>query len=236
VSSAAPAAAVVESNPADSRIARILGSSIGQKLVMAATGIILSGFVVGHMAGNLTVFKGAIALNAYGAALRRFPALLWGVRVGLLLSVLLHIWAYLALSTKSWAARPTGYRVTAYKEASLASRTMRWTGPVLGIFIIYHILHLTTGTVHPDFREGDVYHNLVGGLSVLPVAIFYIVAMACLALHVFHGVWSLFQSLGVSQPRYDSFARRLATLFTIVVVGGFVLIPLAVLAGILKVN
>ena len=107
-------------------------------------------------------------------------------------------------------------------------------GAILGAFIIYHILHLTTGTVHPSFKAGDVYHNLVAGLSVTPVAIFYIVAMACLALHVFHGVWSLFQSLGVSQPRYDSFARRLATIFTIVVVGGFVIIPIAVLVGILK--
>ncbi|MBI3661641.1 MAG: succinate dehydrogenase cytochrome b subunit [Acidobacteria bacterium] len=186
------------------------------------------------MVGNLTVFKGAVAINAYGAALRKFPAVLWGVRFGLLLSVGLHIWAYLALSVKSWSARPKGYRVTSYKEASLASRTMRWTGPILAAFIIFHLLHLTTGTVHPDFKEGDVYHNLVAGLSVMPVAVFYLVAMACLALHVFHGIWSLFQSLGFSQPRFDSFARRLATLFTIIVVGGFVLIPLAVLAGILK--
>lgn len=238
MSASAPAAAVVESPSADSRLARILGSSIGQKLVMAVTGIILSGFIVGHMAGNLTAFKSAEAINAYGAALRKFPALLWAVRFGLLLSVGLHIWAYLALSIKSWAARPTGYRVTAYKEASLASRTMRWTGPILGAFVVFHILHFTTGTIHPGFTyvSGDVYHNLVAGLSVTPVAIFYLVAMACLALHVFHGVWSLFQSLGVSQPRYDSFARRLATLFTIVVVGGFVLVPLAVLVGILKLS
>ena len=234
MSSAASTAVVAQSSAAPSRLARILGSSIGQKLVMAVTGIILSGFIVGHMAGNLTVFKGAAAINAYGAALRKIPPLLWGTRIVLLLSVGLHIWAYLALSVKSWSARPKGYRKTAYQEASLASRTMRWTGPILGAFIIYHILHLTTGTVHPSFKAGDVYHNLVAGLSVTPVAIFYIVAMACLALHVFHGVWSLFQSLGVSQPRYDSFARRLATIFTIVVVGGFVIIPFAVLAGFLK--
>lgn len=236
MSSAAPAAAIAQSPPAESRLARILGSSIGQKLVMAVTGIILSGFLVGHMAGNLTAFKSPEAINAYGAALRKFPALLWAVRFGLLLSVGLHIWAYLALSIKSWAARPTGYRVTSYKEASLASRTMRWTGPILAVFIIFHILHLTTGTLHPSFKDGDVFHNLVAGLSVMPVAVFYLVAMACLALHVFHGVWSLFQSLGVSQPRYHSFARRLATLFTIVVVGGFVLVPLAVLVGILKLH
>ena len=127
VTTSAPAAAVVQAAPSDSRLARILGSSIGQKLVMAITGVILSAFIVGHMAGNLTVFKGAAAINAYGAALRKFPAVLWGVRAGLLLSVLLHIWAYLALSIKSWGARPKGYKVSAYKEASFASRTMRWT-------------------------------------------------------------------------------------------------------------
>jgi succinate dehydrogenase / fumarate reductase cytochrome b subunit len=113
---------------------------------------------------------------------------------------------------------------------------MRWTGPFLAAFIVYHLLHLTTGTVHPSFREGDVYHNLVAGLRVTWVAVFYIVAMGCLALHTFHGVWSMFQSLGVSQPRYESFARRLATIFTIIVVGGFVIIPIAVLAGLLKVQ
>ncbi len=236
MSSAAATAAIAQSPVAQSRLARILGSSIGQKLVMAVTGIILSGFIVGHMAGNLTAFKGALAINAYGAALRKIPPLLWGTRIVLLLSVGLHIWAYLALSIKSWGARPKGYRVTSYKEASLASRTMRWTGPILAAFIVFHILHFTTGTIHPGFeyKAGDIYHNLIAGLSVTPVAIFYIVAMACLALHVFHGVWSLFQSLGVSQPRYDSFARRLATIFTIVVVGGFVVIPIAVLAGFLK--
>jgi succinate dehydrogenase / fumarate reductase cytochrome b subunit len=201
---------------------------------MAATGVVLSGFVLGHMAGNLTAFSGAAALDAYGAALRKFPAVLWGVRLGLLASVALHIWAYWMLTQKSWSARPQGYRVNTYLESTWASRTMRWTGPLLAVFIVYHLLHLTTGTVHPDFREGRVYDNLVSGLQVLPVAIFYIAAMGALGFHLWHGVWSLFQSIGVSQPRYDSFARRLATVFTIVVVGGFVIIPLAVLAGVLR--
>jgi len=230
----APSTVAVARPAAASRLARIFTSSIGLKLVMAVTGVILCGFVLGHMAGNLTAFKGAAAINAYGAALRKFPALLWAVRLGLLVNTGLHVWAYLMLTGRSWKARNTGYRVTAYKESSFASRTMRWTGPILAAFVVYHLLHLTTGTVHPDFRSGDVYHNLVTGLQVQWVAVFYIVAMVCLALHVFHGVWSLFQSLGVSQPRYGSFGRKLATLFTIVVVGGFLLVPLAVLAGILK--
>jgi succinate dehydrogenase / fumarate reductase cytochrome b subunit len=201
---------------------------------MAATGVILSGFVLGHMAGNLTAFSGAAALDGYGAALRKFPALLWATRLGLLASVLLHIWAYWMLSRKSWGARPQDYRIKAYQESSWASRTMRWTGPFLAVFIVYHLLHLTTGQAHPDFQEGRIYHNLISGLRVVRVAIFYVAATAALGFHLWHGVWSLFQSVGISQPRYDSFARRLATLFTIVVVVGFVIVPLAVLAGVLR--
>lgn len=238
MSAVAPTSVAVPGPPSASRLVRLMTSSLGLKFVMAATGVILSGFVLGHMVGNLTVFKGAEAINAYGAALRKVPALLWAVRLFLLASVGLHTWAYLVLTGRSWSARPQGYRVAAYKEASWASRTMRWTGPILAAFVVFHILHFTTGTFHPgfEFRHGDVYHNLVAGLTVVPVAAFYIVAMIALGFHLFHGVWSLFQSLGVSQPRYDSLARRFATLFTIIVVGGFAVIPLAVLAGMLKVK
>ena len=146
----------------------------------------------------------------------------------------LHIWAYLVLTRDSRKARRQGYRVTAHRESSFASRSMRLTGPLLLAFIIYHILHLTTGTVHPDPKEGDVYHNLVSGLKVVPVAVFYLVAMAALGLHLWHGVWSLFQTLGASQPRYDSLGRRVATVFTLVVVLGFAAVPLSVLAGVVK--
>ncbi len=214
--------------------ARVFGSSIGQKLVMAVTGVALTGFVLGHMLGNLTAFQGAATIDAYGAALRKFPAALWGVRAGLLIAVVLHIWAYWMLSRKSWAARPEGYRATAYREASYASLTMRWTGPLLLAFIIFHLGDLTLGRFNPDFQEGAVYHNLLASLRRTGIAVFYLVAMGALALHLWHGVWSLFQTVGISQPRHESFARRLATIFTIVVVGGFAAIPLAILAGILR--
>ena len=230
----APSAVGAVERTSPSWLARLFSSSIGQKVIMAVTGAALSLFVLGHMAGNLNAFRSAEAMDAYGAALRKIPALLWGARIGLLVAVGLHIWSYLALTRKSWAARPQGYRATAYKEASYASRTMRLTGPLLAAFVVYHILHLTTGTVHAQFEEGHVYHNLVTGLRVVPVAIFYLVAMLALGLHLFHGVWSLSQSLGVSQPRHQSFARKLATVFTVIVVGGFALIPLAVLARFLK--
>jgi len=219
---------------ASGRLTRLARSSVGQKAVMATTGVILSGFVLGHMAGNLNAFRGAEAMDAYGRALRFVPEALWVVRVVLLVAVVLHIWAYLALTRKSLAARATDYRVVAHRESTFASRSMRYTGPLLLVFIVYHLLHLTTGTVHPDFVEGGVYHNLVIGLRVVPVALFYLVAMAALGFHLFHGVWSMFQSVGLSQPRYDSFARRLATVFTLVVVAGFAAIPISVLAGILR--
>jgi succinate dehydrogenase / fumarate reductase cytochrome b subunit len=212
----------------------LMRSSVGQKLVMAVTGVILSLFIVVHMLGNLSAFSSALAINQYGAALRKIPALLWGARIGLLAAAGLHIWMYLVLLFRSWSARPQGYRVTTYQESTLASRTMRWTGVILAAFVIYHLLHLTTGQVHPDFKAGDIYHNLVTGLQVVPVALFYIVAMVALGFHVFHGVWSLFQSLGISQPRYNSLGRYFATLFTFIVVAGFAAIPIAILAGLLR--
>jgi succinate dehydrogenase / fumarate reductase cytochrome b subunit len=204
------------------------------KITMALTGVILSLFVLGHMAGNLQAFQGAEALNDYAKLLRKEPALLWAVRLVLLAAVVLHIWAFLVLAGKNRQARAVGYRQVTHRESSFASRSMKLTGPLLLAFIIYHILHLTTGTVHPRFEEGQVYHNLITGLQVVPVAVFYLVGMAALGFHLWHGVWSTFQTLGASQPRYRSFGRRFATGFTLVVVLGFAAVPLAVLAGVLK--
>lgn len=220
-------------------LARIFGSSIGQKAIMAVTGVALTGFVLVHMLGNLAVFKGANAagvhaLDTYGAMLRQVPAALWAFRIGLLVAVALHIWAYLMLTRKSWAARPAGYSEASYKEATYASRTMRWTGPLLAAFIVFHIGDLTLGTFNPGFEEGAVYRNLLASLQRGAVAAFYLVAMGALALHLWHGIWSLFQTLGFSQPRHQSLARRLATIFTLVVVIGFALVPLAILLGMLR--
>src|SRR5262249_40484200 len=142
---------------------------------------------------------------------------IWFVRAGLLLAVALHVWAYAGLTTTSLAARPTDYRVSDYEEATFASRSMRWTGPILAAFIVYHILHMTTGAVHPHFVEGRVYQNLVTGLRVVPVAIFYLVAMGCLAFHLWHGTWSMLQTLGLSHPRYLKARKVFAVVFTLVV-------------------
>ncbi|MFO0954431.1 MAG: succinate dehydrogenase cytochrome b subunit [Isosphaeraceae bacterium] len=219
---------------ARSRIQRFLTSTIGLKILMALTGVILSGFVLGHMAGNLQAFQGQKALDHYGELLHMEPALLWLVRLVLLSAVGVHIWAYIVLMRKNASARSSAYRETSHKESTYASRSMRVTGPLLLLFIIYHILHLTTGTVHPSFEEGKVYHNLTSGLSVGWVAAIYLLAMGMLGLHLWHGVWSLFQTLGANQPRYNSLGRRFATVFTVVVVLGFAAIPLAAMAGYFK--
>jgi succinate dehydrogenase / fumarate reductase cytochrome b subunit len=211
----------------------MLTSSVGLKLVMAATGVVLSLFVLGHMLGNLQVFQGAEAIDAYGKLLRREPALLWAVRLFLLVSVGLHLWSYFALLRKNMQARPQAYQVKKNRETSWASLSMTITGPFILAFIIYHILHMTTGTVHPSFEEGAVYHNLVVGLRGI-VGVIYIFAMIALAFHLWHGVWSMFQTLGVPEQRHGTLARHFATAFTLVVTLGFIAVPLAALTGFLK--
>jgi succinate dehydrogenase / fumarate reductase cytochrome b subunit len=211
-------------------------SSIGRKVVMATTGVILVGFVIAHMIGNLQVYVGPEAMNDYAVWLRHVlhGAGLWIARVILLAAVILHIWAAASLTLTSRRARPVGYREQKWRESTYASRTMRWGGVIILLFVIYHILHMTTGTVHQSFIEGDVYHNFVAGFRVVPVSLFYIFAMLALGLHLKHGVWSMFQTLGVSHPRYIRAAHVLAWIVALVVVIGNISFPLAVLAGVVK--
>jgi succinate dehydrogenase / fumarate reductase cytochrome b subunit len=212
------------------------GSSIGRKVIMAITGLILFGFVLGHMIGNLQVYLGPEALNHYAVFLRQMlhGAGLWIVRATLLAAVSLHIWAATSLTLESWRARPVGYQEQKWKESTYASRTMRWGGVIILLFVIYHLLHFTTGTVHPSFIEGDVYHNFVTGFQSVPVSIAYIVAMIALGLHLRHGVWSMCQTLGVSHPRYIRLAHIAAWLFAALIVIGNISFPVTVLAGIVK--
>ena len=211
-------------------------SSIGRKVVMAVTGVILVGFVIAHLLGNLQVYLGPEAMNNYAVWLRQFlhGTGLWIARAILLVAVILHIWSAASLTLSSRRARPVAYRERKWREATYASRTMRWGGVIILLFVIYHILHMTTGTVHQSFIEGDVYHNFVAGFRVVPVSLFYIFAMLALGLHLKHGVWSMFQTLGVSHPRYIRAAHVLAWTVAIVVVVGNISFPLAVLAGVVK--
>lgn len=210
---------------------RFLGSSIGKKVVMALTGFALFGFVVAHMLGNLQVYLGPGALNAYAESLRHLGALLWAARIGLLVAAALHVWAAYSLTMMNRAARPEGYREKEYRESTYASRTMRWSGVLLLLFIVYHLMHMTWGNAHPDFIAGDVYHNFIVGFRPIGVSVIYVVAMLALGLHMYHGVWSFLQTLGLSHPRYNHLRHAFATLITAVVVLGNISMPVAVLAG-----
>ncbi len=211
-----------------------VSSTIARKAVMAVTGLILFVFVLGHLVGNLTLYLGPEAINGYGRFLRTVAhgGALWVVRAALLAAVVLHIWSATSLTLDSWAARPKGYKRWTARDSTYASRTMRWGGVIVGAFIVFHLLHFTLGTVHPDFRPGDVYHNVVAGFQVWPVSAFYLVAMVLLALHLDHGVWSMCQTLGLTaHPRYKRWARGAALAFALVVLVGNCSFPIAVLAG-----
>ena len=210
-----------------------LSSTIGQKVVMAVTGAILFGFVLGHLAGNLLLYMGPAAINAYAVELRTLlhGSALWIARGTLLLAVVLHIWSAWALTVRNAKARPQGYKQLAHVRSTYASRTMRWSGVIILAFVIYHLMHFTFGNAHPAFIEGDVYHNVVTGFRVWPVSLFYIVAMVLLGFHLNHGVWSMFHTLGVSHPGRRRALRLLAAAFSVLIVLGNISFPLAVLFG-----
>ncbi|MGC8917254.1 MAG: succinate dehydrogenase cytochrome b subunit [Thermoanaerobaculum sp.] len=210
------------------------GTTVGKKLVMAVTGLILAVFVLGHMAGNLQIYQGPEKLNHYAQLLRVSMPLLWTVRLVLLLSVILHIVAAVQVTLQNWRSRPQKYAMSAYQEADIASRTMIWGGLVVAAFVVYHLLHLTLGSAHPSFRPGDVYHNVVAGFQVPLVSAFYILANIFLALHLYHGMWSWFQTLGFSHPKYNRARRVFATAYAVIIAVGNISIPVSVLAGWVK--
>ncbi len=208
-------------------------STIGRKVVMATTGIVLFGFVVGHFVGNLTLYLGPEAINGYSRFLHAFlhGGGLWLARVVLLTCAVLHVWSATSLTLTSWAARPEKYRRWKAEESTYASRTMRWGGVILFAFIVFHILNLTLGHFQPSYVPGDVYHNVVTTFRQWPVALFYIVAMVLLGLHLDHGVWSMCQTLGLQHPRYKRWARGAARAFALLIFVGNCSFPVAVLAG-----
>jgi succinate dehydrogenase / fumarate reductase cytochrome b subunit len=214
---------------------------IGTKVVMAVTGVVLVGFVIAHMLGNLKIFSGAIEINAYSRFLREagspalaYGQLLWMVRIVLLTCVTLHITAAVQLSRMSWAARPLGYRVKRNIETTFAARVMRWGGALLVAFIVFHLLHLTAGAVgfRPgQFRDFAVYQNVLAAFAVWPIAVFYVVAMGALCLHLYHGIWSMLQTLGWNTARNESTLQVISRAIAIMVFLGFSSVPVSVLAG-----
>ncbi len=218
--------------------ATFLGSSIGKKIVMAITGLVLVLFVIGHMAGNLQIYMGSEALDAYSVFLHSLlhGAGLWIARAGLLVAVALHIWAAVSLTRMNASARPVAYRQVHHEASTFASRYMRVTGFVLLAFIVLHLMNLTTGSWHPGgtFIKGAVFHNVVTTFQVWWVAALYIVAMIALAGHLSHGIWSLMQTMGWNHPRYNALRKQLAWAITTVVIVANISFPVAVLAGFIR--
>jgi succinate dehydrogenase / fumarate reductase cytochrome b subunit len=220
----------------DSRLNRALRfyqASIGKKAIMAVTGVILFGFLIGHVLGNLQFFAGAEKINGYSEFLHHSTGILWGTRVVLLVSVILHVTAAFQLYAQKARARPVAYAKKAHAGSRLASRTMLWSGIAILLFVPYHLLHFTFGwsVVHPNFVEGDVFANLRTAFASPVVAGIYIVAMVLLANHLMHGLWSMFQSVGVAHPRWTPGLRHFAVAFAIVLAAAFATIPVAVLLG-----
>jgi succinate dehydrogenase / fumarate reductase cytochrome b subunit len=216
------------------RLRLFWASSVGKKAVMAVTGIILVAYLLTHVLANLLVFQGPGRINAYAALLHGTGGALWGARLVLLVAAVLHIVAAVQLTRRRQAARPVGYAGGREPQTStLASRTIRWGGLLILVFLVYHILHFTTGTVHQDFVELDPYHNVSTGFRNPLVALFYIAAMAAVGLHLYHGIWSSGRSLGVSPPSPQPLQRRLALVLAVFVWLGFTAIVAAVWLGLL---
>ncbi len=215
------------------RILRFWNTTIGKKAVMAVSGVILAGFVLAHLIGNLQIFLGPDQFNGYARTLRHLPELVWPTRVILLIMVMLHIWSSLQLAVVKSEARPIHYAKHSNIGSSYASRTMYLSGPVIAAFVVYHLMQFTFGVGGTPYHPFDAYGNVIQGFRVPAVSIFYIIAMALLCLHLRHGLWSMFQSLGFNHPRHTPRIQRMASLIALFIFFGFVSIPIAVMLKII---
>jgi succinate dehydrogenase / fumarate reductase cytochrome b subunit len=202
-------------------------TTVGKKVIMAVSGFILVGFTIVHLLGNLQLYLGPEAINGYAAKLHSMPPLVWGTRLVLLFAVSVHIASAFSLWARNRAARGSRYKQRKDLATDYAARTMYWSGPILLLYIVYHLLHFTILPAHP----GDVYRNVVEGFQVPLIAGVYIVGNLALGFHIFHGIYSAFQTLGANHPRYNSYRRDLAIAICTVITLGNLSFPIAVLAG-----
>jgi succinate dehydrogenase cytochrome b subunit len=218
-------------------------STIGKKIIMGVTGLIGVAFVIVHMLGNLQAFVGPAKLNGYGALLHGpLAEFTWLVRIILIVAVVLHVLMAYQLTRISAAARPVGYQRKEPQVATWASRTMKWGGVLLLVFIVFHILHFTTQTIDPAGRRGmtdseghrDVYGNIIASFRIWWVAAFYIVAMIALGLHLYHGAWSSVRTLGYAKSSPHPLHRRIALAVAVIVWLGFTIVPVGVIAGVIR--
>jgi succinate dehydrogenase cytochrome b subunit len=224
-------------------LAAFYRSTIGKKIIMGVTGLIGVGFVILHMAGNLQAFIGQSKINSYGALLHGpLAELTWLLRIVLIVSLILHVMMAYQLTQRSNAARPVAYQKREPQVATLASRTMRWGGVLLLVFIVFHILHFTTETVDPGGWRGmtdseghrDVYGNIIASFRIWWVSAFYVVSMIFLGLHLYHGAWSSVRTLGYAKPSGHPLHRTIALGVAVVVWLGFTLVPVGVIVGLIR--
>ncbi len=216
-------------------------STIGKKAVMAVTGLIMLAFLIVHMLGNLKIFFGPHDFDAYASWLRTIgePVLhgawfLWIQRAVLLIAVVLHITSAAQLSKRDLQARPTRYAHGQRPKATFATRTMRWGGVILALFIIWHLLDLTAGKVNPDFHKGQPYHNVVKDFQVWWINVIYIVALVAVGLHINHGFWSAAQTLGVNRPARNRIIKVTGSTLAVAVTVGFLMVPIGVMTGLVS--
>jgi succinate dehydrogenase / fumarate reductase cytochrome b subunit len=217
------------------RVRALWHSSVGKKAVMAVTGLIMVAYLITHVLANLLVFQGPEKINAYSAFLHGTGGALWAARLVLLAAVVLHVVAAVQLTARRQRARPVGYAAGREPQVStLASRTIRWGGALILLFLVYHIMHFTLGTVHTSFIEGNPYHNVATGFGNPLVVVLYELAMVAVGLHLYHGIWSSGRSLGVSTSSPRPLRRQLALALSAIVWAGFTAIPIAVYAGVIR--
>ncbi|HET6415913.1 MAG TPA: succinate dehydrogenase cytochrome b subunit [Polyangiales bacterium] len=202
-------------------------TTIGKKVIMALSGLIIVGFAIGHFLGNLNIYLGQEALDGYAATLQSLPPLIWGTRLLLLFAFGAHIASAFSLWVRNMKARGSRYKKHQDLATDYAARTMYWSGPILLLFVVYHLLHFTILPAHP----GEVYRNVVEGFQVPLIAGVYMVGNIALGLHIYHGIFSALQTLGASHPRYNSYRRDAAIAISAAITIGNLSFPIAVLAG-----
>jgi succinate dehydrogenase / fumarate reductase cytochrome b subunit len=222
-------------------VGRFIRSSVGRKVLMALTGAALFAFAFVHMAGNLQIFLGREAVNHYAHFLKSNNEIIWPTRLGLLVCVIVHILTGISLKLENRRARDQQYAVQKPLSASLASRTMLWTGSIFLVYVVYHLLHLTLGKVQPEYlllrdKEGqhDVYGMMITAFSNPWIVAFYIIGTGAVCFHLSHGASAMFQSLGLKNPAYAEHITNLAKLMAFLLFLGYATVPLAVLFGVVK--
>ncbi|MCU1682007.1 MAG: succinate dehydrogenase [Amycolatopsis sp.] len=213
-------------------------STIGKKIIMALTGLMFVAFLLVHMAGNLKIFFGPDDFNHYANWLRTIgePVLhsswfLWIQRTALIVGLVLHITTAVQLSRRDRRARPVRYVHSQRPQATFATRTMRWGGATLAVFIVWHILDLTLGVTNQDFRVDQPYHNITADFQVWWVNVIYIVALLMLGLHINHGFWSAARTLGIASPARDKALKAIGSILAVVITAGFIIVPVGVMTG-----